>query len=130
MNITLGFEGQCTRCNNKIKAYYLYADEERRQMMSNDTFMSQHSNCPACVTSSVLQTPQTIRWFRKMGVQEVMKDLETQAGGINIDFAAAEAEMKQNEKNDAFLENQKKRVAEYSHWLKSTDGGIQRRTGR
>lgn len=122
-----GYEGSCSRCSQKIRAYYVFADSRRRAMMDDGTFMLEDSNCPQCVTSKLLVTPRTIKWKRQLSVKEVEADLKKHmSGGINIDFEAADREAKQNELNDKWLENNEKRVAERLAWNKKTENGVQK----
>lgn len=127
MSVNLGYEGQCTRCNEKIRAYYVFADGRRKEMMRKGTFMFENSNCPKCVTNSLIPSAHTIKWQRQLSDKEVQSDLRREIEhGVKIDFDAAEKQMKENEANDKWLENNEKRVAEKLAWLKKTEGGIQK----
>lgn len=119
MSYTLAFEGRCSRCKQTEKAYYYYADRRHRDMMTNGTFMSDKSNCPRCVTSPIFQSTHTMVWFRKLSDTEAANDLmKLTNGSVNINWADVDATVKEYEKNDAWLENQEKRVDEYVKWKK------------
>lgn len=119
MSYTLGYEGRCIRCKEKEKAYYYFADKRRREMMSNDTFMLVKANCPRCVTSPIFQSTNTMEWIRKLSAKEVAADLlKLTNGSINIDWNLVDATVKENQKNDEWLENNTHRVSEYREWRK------------
>lgn len=126
MNYLIGFEGLCGRCKQNQRIYYYYADREHRQKMIDGSIFNERSNCPACVTSKIIQTPHTMKWQRKLSPKEVEADLTRLNGGIQIDFKQAEELEKEYAKNDAWLENQSSRVAEYQAWKRKTEGGIQK----
>jgi hypothetical protein len=130
MNILIGYEGKCSRCEQTHRIYYVYADKVHKERMMDGSIMQEKSNCPICVNSKTLQTPHTMKWIRKLKPKEVEKDLQRQNGGVAIDFKAAEQQMKANEKNDIWLANNEQRIAEYQAWLKRTEGGIQKSTSR
>jgi hypothetical protein len=57
-----------------------------------------------------------MKWLRKLSEKEVADDLQKLNGGVQIDFALAERTAKDNAKNDEWLANNERRVAEYQLW--------------
>lgn len=102
-NALLGYAGYCTRCKKEQKAYWIYADRKHRSFMENGSMMSIKSNCPACVTSALFQSPHTVQWIRKMSSLEVEKDLRVLGNGkVDINFSAVEDAVKQAKEGEEF----------------------------
>lgn len=107
-NFTLGFEGACIWCKDSQRAYYFYADPNRREAMKMGTFMSMPAHCPACVTKGV---PHSMRWKRKLTEEEVVRDLTALEPGAFIDIEAMKDQLKAEERSVNFENEHKAKIA-------------------
>lgn len=117
-DFTIGFLGRCVRCKNEQRAYYYFADHENRRRMKDGSFKIWPANCPGCVTNALFSSPNTMEWLRQLDPKEVIRDLPTLVGGIQIDFDQAETEAKKQEKDDIDSDNYQKKMDEYRTWKK------------
>lgn len=112
----IAFEGRCKACKKSERAYYVFADKRRQDMMKNGTFMGVTANCPPCVTSKVFQVSGTMEWKRRLPQEEVIKDLETLQYGINIDFDKADEEARTQKTKNDIADNFSNRSQELMEW--------------
>lgn len=97
MSRTLGYMGHCEKCGQERRIYYAHCDD----IMQRVLLRSMHKYkgvCEHCLATYGLK--ETVREWYKMGCQQVLKDLDTKASGVNIDFDQVDREIRENQKNE------------------------------
>lgn len=112
----IGYSGLCEKCGEERRIYYARC----RGGIKRKMVLGLRSNkldyvgvCEVCVTRGV---KDTVRTWRLMARVQVDKDLKVLDGFTKIDFAQAQNDVRENLKNDKWLEDNEQHVVAFNKW--------------